>query len=150
MLDTENKPQSLGFAITSSELNLKKGTLLSMRSKILSLILGTLLLPVLALANKGEVTLKGYIVDKPCSAKIMKNSDPAASAKGHKECAKKCAKSGLGIVSDGKFTPFDTKGTKQATELLEKTSQMESPMVEVVGKIKKDGTLAVASIKEVQ
>ena len=105
---------------------------------------------VAATARSTEVTLKGYLLDKMCSAKTMASTDPTANAKDHKtECAVSCADGGYGVVADGKYYTFDAKGNKLAAAILKNTKKTDSLSVEVTGTV--DGTrINVSSLKETE
>jgi hypothetical protein len=105
----------------------------------------------LAKGGSGDpVTLKGYVVDKHCIA--HKSGDLSAKASGMaRTCtlSKTCVASGLGLVSEGKWYPFDAKGSAKAAKVLEKAKEEKGTVVEVTGTM--DGeVLTVSSIKEVE
>jgi hypothetical protein len=93
-------------------------------------------------------TLKGYIVDKMCASGHA--DELSTMAPGHtKTCAlsEACLKSGLGIVSEGKWYGFDEKGSAKAASLLKKAKAEKGAMWEVTGVMTGD-QLVVSSIKE--
>jgi len=95
-----------------------------------------------------KMTLKGYIVDKMCAE--GHSDELSTMAPGHtKQCAlsESCLKTGLGIVSDGKWYSFDAKGSSKAAELVKNSKSEKGAMYEVVGEVKGD-MLVVSSIKE--
>lgn len=103
---------------------------------VLALALGTL-----ALAGEGQKTWNGYLIDKMCGAK------PERAANHSKSCTEKCAGSGLGVVTEGKFLAFDEKGNQLGADLLKNSKQTKGIKVTVDGKL--DGeTLQVTSLKE--
>ena len=110
-------------------------------------------LSLIAVAQEGNTTLTGYIVDKACATgKVAKASDPqAAAADAPKSCAlmESCLKSGLGIYADGKYTQFDEKGTSLAKAALEKTKKEKGATFKVTGTLT-GGKLAVENIEEVE
>jgi hypothetical protein len=130
---------------------LEKGTY-RMKKRLGRSILLLMLISCTSLANSrtNEIILKGYIVDKLCSVKLLKDKDSAKAAREHKECVKRCARHGLGIISEGKYYPLDTSGSKKALKLLESSTKKESSQVEVVGTLKKSGIVVVKSIKEIE
>lgn len=88
-----------------------------------------------------EKTVNGYLIDKMCGAK------PERAASHTKSCAEKCAGSGFGVVSEGKFLAFDEKGNQLASDLLKNSKQAKGIKVTVEGE--QDGdTLKVTSLKE--
>jgi len=98
----------------------------------------------------GVMTMKGYVVDAQCAGDMADKEDVMKKAANHtKKCAlnEKCAESGYGLFSDGKWYKFDEAGDKQAKALIEKTSKKDQIAVEVKGTMG-DGTMAVTSIKE--
>jgi hypothetical protein len=106
---------------------------------------------VLAQGEEGsETTLKGYVVDKHCVAGKSGDLDAKASAM-PRSCtlSKACVASGLGLVSEGKWYTFDSKGSAKAAKLLKKAKADKGVMFEVTGTVEGD-TLTVTSIKEVE
>jgi|WetSurMetagenome_2_1015567.scaffolds.fasta_scaffold454795_3 hypothetical protein len=96
------------------------------------------------------VTKKGYVVDKMCSAGIMKKADPMERAAKHtKSCSleEHCASSGYGIVSDGKWMAFDEKGSAKAKAAIESTKREKGLYYEVSGTVSGD-VFTLASLKE--
>jgi hypothetical protein len=109
-------------------------------------------LSVVAIARDGEAKLTGYIVDKACSAKVGKESDPqAAAANETRGCIlmEACEKSGLGIYADGKYTEFDAKSAPLAKAALQKSKKDKGAKFQVTGKIA-GGKLTLEDIKEVE
>lgn len=98
-------------------------------------------------AKMEKMTYSGYLMDKMCAE--AHKDDMGEMAKTHTtECALKCKASGFGMVSDGKWYSFDTKGQSKAAAILKKTKTDKGVMVEVVGTANSD-TITVSSIKEV-
>ena len=121
-----------------------------MLKKFTFLLMAVFALSLVAMANDESVTLTGNIVDKACSAKVAKNTDPQTAAAGEaKGCVLRCAKSGLGIYADGKYVEFDEKGVAIAQAALEKSSKEKGAIFKVTGKVA-DGKMAVESISEVE
>lgn len=106
-----------------------------------------------AAAKGAKMTMKGFLMDKMCSANALKNQDPQAAAMKHtKGCAMKepCAKSGYGLVSDGKYYAFDGKGNELAAEFLKSTQKTNGLSLEVMGTHDQDGSIKVESLKEME
>ena len=97
-----------------------------------------------AWAAPAKVTLNGILIDKACS------KDPKTVPAEHgKDCAlmDDCVKSGYGVVAaDGKFTPFDTMGSKTALRWLNTTKATKNLKVTVTGTMD-GGVLKVENIK---
>lgn len=93
-------------------------------------------------------TVKGYLVDKACSAKILKEGGDAAKAH-TKDCAlmPDCKASGYGVITDdGRFVELDDGGDRMAVQTLEFLDQKDNIRVRVDGQIK-DGSIAVVAIQ---
>jgi len=110
-------------------------------------------LSLVVMARDGKTTLTGHIIDKACATgKDAKAKDPqAAAAEEPKSCAlmESCLKSGLGVYAEGKYYPFDQKGTALGKAALEKTKKEKGATFKVTGTV--SGTkLAVESIEEVE
>ena len=100
----------------------------------LAIAVGLLLLGNSATAkDKPTVgTWSGTLIDKHCSAK------EASNPSGHeKACVMKCAANGknLGMIVDGKFYSFDTKGEKLGWSILKKSKAESDIEVTVTGKL---------------
>jgi type 1 fimbria pilin len=93
--------------------------------------------------DKGATTLTGSIVDKHCSG-----ADMATHGKGCVLSAK-CLDSGLGVIVDGKFTPFDKASAAKAKAALEKSKKDKGAKFKVTGTLK-DGNLVATQIVEVE
>jgi hypothetical protein len=116
----------------------------------LALVLTLAVTASAAIAHASTVAIKGYLLDKMCSAKAMKAKDPEAVAKKHtKECAEKCTDSGFGIVANNKYYLFDAKGNELADALLKATQKTDSLAIEVVGTVDGD-KINVESLKEIE
>jgi hypothetical protein len=96
-------------------------------------------LVIMAQGDKKDWT--GYIVDDHCKA-----ADMATHGRG---CVTSpdCLKSGLGLYSDGKFTPFDEKSAAQAKAALEKSKKDKGAKFTVTGTVT-DGKIAATKIVE--
>ena len=103
-------------------------------------------LAAVSLAKDDKVTLTGYVVDKAC-----KDNAKVATGEHSKGCSlsERCAKSGYGVYSDGKFTEFDEKGASLAKAALEKSAKDKGAKFKVTGMLH-DGKLMVESIDEVE
>ncbi len=86
----------------------------------------------------GAETVKGYLIDKMCSAKVA--TEGVGAAKMHtKDCAlmPNCKGSGYGVVTaDGKFLKFDKDGDRMAAKVLGFTSSKDNIKVTVDGEVK--------------
>jgi len=90
--------------------------------------------------------VEGYLVDKMCSAKVLKEGGDAAKAH-TKGCAMGCKESGFGVVtSDGKFIKFDKDGDGMALKMLGMASKDDNIEVVVNGEVKGD-TMTVVAIQ---
>jgi hypothetical protein len=93
-------------------------------------------------------TVKGYLVDKMCSAKVAKEG--AEAAKAHtKDCAlmPNCQSSGYGVfTADGKFLKFDEDGDRFAVKMLGFSSSKDNIKVTVDGEVKGD-SIAVKALQ---
>ncbi len=99
-------------------------------------------------------SMKGYLVDQMCGKKMPKAGPEKAMEKARKhtrDCAlmDDCAASGYGLVSGGKFYPFDEAGSKQAAEYLKNTKKKSALEVEVVGTMNGDN-INVQAIHDVK
>jgi hypothetical protein len=116
-------------------------------SKI-GLLVALLVLASTALAKVEKTTMKGYLLDKMCSNKILKDKDAKEATRKHSvECAEECAKGGYGILSNGKYYLFDQKGNDMVATLLKSTKKKDSLSIEVMGTVKGD-KIDVESLKE--
>ena len=75
------------------------------------------------------------LVDTMCSEKDAVKADPD---KHPAKCAIQCAKSGYGIMADGKFVKLDANGNKQAAAALAATKKTDHLRATVVGERKGD------------
>ena len=82
------------------------------------------------------------LIDTMCSEKDAVKADPD---KHPAKCAVACAKSGYGIMADGKFLKFDAKGNDQAKAALQATKKTDHLRATVVGERKGD-EIAVQSV----
>jgi hypothetical protein len=121
-------------------------------SKIV-LVVGLLMaLTTLALADGETKTLTGHLVDKACSGRFVAAATPQEASAGHsKKCAlmEKCAASGYGVFSDGKYYEFDAKGTELAKAAFEKSTKEKGATFKVVGKVE-GAKISVVSITEAE
>jgi hypothetical protein len=75
------------------------------------------------------------LVDSMCSEKDAVKAD---ADKHTSKCAVACAKSGYGIMADGKFLKFDANGNKEASAALLATKKTDHLRANVVGEHKGD------------
>ena len=106
-----------------------------------------LLMTALALtASAAEI--EGFLIDKACSAKAVKDGYKAAGAH-NKDCALMdgCGDSGFGVLTaDNKYLLFDKEGSKKATAALQASKKSDNLKIKVTGDIS-GNTIKVASIK---
>ena len=113
-----------------------------MLKKFIFSLTAIMALSLVIMAQGGkETSWSGYIVDKHCAA-----ADMATHGRG---CvvSPKCLESGLGLYSDGKFTPFDEKSSAQAKAALEKSKKDKGAKFTVTGTVA-DGKIAATKIVE--
>jgi hypothetical protein len=105
------------------------------------LLLAAVLVAV-PLAARAEIWKNASLLDTMCSAKeqVAKNPDAHPTS-----CALQCAKSGYGIVVDGKYLKFDKAGNDQVLAALKSTKKTDHLHVTVDGDLKGD-TIAVKSV----
>ena len=123
-----------------------------MLKKFILSLTAIMVLSLVVIAQGGNATLEGYIVDKSCSMKDAKEADPqAAAANETKSCIlmESCLKSGLGVYSGGKYIQFDQKGVALAKAALEKSAKDKGAKFKVTGKVTGD-KIAVENIEEVE
>lgn len=106
----------------------------------------------LTAAAQESTHVTGYLVDKMCASGMVKKSPADAmdrAAKHTRECAmeKDCAAAGYGVVSDGKWIQFDSKGNEKAADFLKHTKQTDHLLVDVNGSVS-NGVIAVSSISK--
>ena len=101
-----------------------------------------LALPALAAESK---TFKDVaMVDVNCSSKVASNPDAHT-----RSCALKCASSGFGILTEGKYVKFDAAGNEKAVAALKASSKSDHLRVNVTGQM--DGeTLKVETLTLVE
>lgn len=81
------------------------------------------------------------LVDVNCSKKVAANPDAHT-----RDCALSCAKSGFGIVQDGKFIKFDANGNREVLRELKASHETDHLRVNVKGKVE-GNTMKVSSVK---
>jgi hypothetical protein len=101
-----------------------------------------ILIIALALPMAAQTWKNAPLMDTDCSGSAAKLENPDKHSKG---CALKCADSGYGIVVDGKYIPFDSKGNDLAKAALDKTEKKDHLRVTVDGDMK-DDKIAVSSL----
>ncbi len=97
-----------------------------------------------------EMTYSGYVVDQMCAGGMEKKADAMTKAAAHtRDCAlsEHCAASGYGLFINGKYHPFDSKGSELTKSMLEKSKTDNHIYAMVTGSMK-GNTLEVSSIKE--
>ena len=95
-------------------------------------IAGTVLLSGSLLAEEWKNV---SLVDTMCSEKDAVKADPD---KHPAKCAVACAKSGYGIMADGKFLKLDDAGNKQVAAALQSATKPDHIRATVVGDRKGD------------
>ena len=127
-----------------------------MSRKLVSLISASIFLAGLVVMGTAQsntsVSLTGTIVDKACSARFTKASDPqTASATHTRRCSlmENCTKSGYGVFADGKYYEFDEKGNELAKAKIEASKKDAGAKYKVEGSIQ-ESKLIVKSISEVE
>jgi hypothetical protein len=113
-----------------------------------ALLLTVLTAATVVISQAKPVAIKGILLDKMCSAKLMKSKDPEAAAKAHtKKCAEECASSGYGVVSGNKYYLFDAKGNELAEAIIKSTNKTDGLGIEVIGTVNGD-TINVQNLSE--
>ena len=102
---------------------------------LLAFVATVTLFSTLALAE----TWTGILVDNMCK-------DKPDLASHTRKCALGCAKSGFGLVTDGKFVKFDSAGNAKAVAALKASSKEKDLQATVTGTLQ-DGTIQVESIQ---
>ena len=100
------------------------------------------ILALAPLAASAEVWKNASLLDSMCAAKEKVAKDPDSHPT---SCALQCAKSGYGIMADGKFLKFDEKGNEQVSTALKATKKTDHLRVTVDGERKGD-SIAVKSV----
>jgi hypothetical protein len=101
-----------------------------------------------------KVKLTGYMVDKMCASGHLKDTPEKANAFAAKHsgtCAlmPECTESGFGIITDGKWYPFDAKGNELAKTIFQNTKKKDHIGVTVEG-MEHDGKIMVETITETE
>jgi hypothetical protein len=89
-------------------------------------------------------TLTGYLVDKSCA--LRATSLTAVGPTHSTQCLLKAHEPALGVVANGRWIPFDEKGSKKAVELLTKSAPAKGTKVVVTGRMK-ESAFAVSKIE---
>jgi hypothetical protein len=98
-------------------------------------------------ASAAEV--KGILLDRMCSVKIVAANDQKAAQNHTRDCAlmEDCVKAGYGVfTADGKFITLDPAGNQKAQEALKASKKKDNIRVQVTGEQSGD-SIAVAAIK---
>jgi len=106
-------------------------------------LLAASILALVPLAAAAETWKNASLMDSMCASKEKVAKDPDAHPA---SCAIQCAKSGYGIMADGKFLKFDAKGNEQIASELKSTKKTDHLRVTVDGDRTGD-TIAVKSVK---
>lgn len=106
-------------------------------------LLAASILALVPLAASAEVWKNASLMDTMCASKEKVAKDPDSHPT---SCAIQCAKSGYGIMADGKFLKFDQAGNDQVAAELKATKKADHLRVTVDGERKGD-TIAVKSVK---
>jgi hypothetical protein len=116
-----------------------------MLKKFIFSLTAVMALSLVVMAQGGKDTStswEGAIVDTHCSKADM------ATHKRSCVTAKACLDSGLGLYSDGKFTPFTEKSSAQAKAALEKSKKDAGAKFKVTGTVV-EGKIEITKIEEV-
>lgn len=103
----------------------------------------------LAHVSGGPVTKTGILIDVMCGEVAAFNLEKAASHKVSCSVSLNCRESGFGIITQGKFYPFDQMGNQKALNLLKGTRKKSHVKVEVTGDLDGD-TVRVSKLQEVE
>ena len=101
------------------------------------------ILAVVPLAASAETWKNASLLDTMCASKEKMAKDPDSHPA---SCAIQCAKSGYGIMVDGKYLKFDARGNEQVAQELKSTKKTDHLRVTVDGERQGD-TIAVKSVK---
>jgi len=101
------------------------------------------ILAAVPLAASAETWKNASLLDTMCASKEKVAKDPDSHPA---SCAVQCAKSGYGIMADGKYLKFDAKGNEQIAQELKSTKKTDHLRVTVDGERQGD-TIAVKSVK---
>jgi len=101
------------------------------------------ILAAVPLAASAEVWKNASLLDTMCASKEKMAKDPDSHPTA---CALQCAKSGYGIMADGKYLKFDARGNEQIASELKSTKKTDHLRVTVDGERQGD-TIAVKSVK---
>jgi hypothetical protein len=75
----------------------------------------------------------GLLIDTACGRRLAKSPEEAAAHQVSCSLKEECAKTGFGVIVDGKFHKFDKAGNKLATVILKATSKTAGLKVRVDG-----------------
>ena len=104
-------------------------------------------LPSAGRRAESKETLTGFILDRSCASRAtMLSSTGAAHAS---ECLLSRRDAELGVVTRGKWVPFDEKGSKKAAELIKKMTARKGVIVSAEGRTKGD-VFAVSNVKLIE
>lgn len=108
-----------------------------MKKLMLAMVLAGLAIPAVALAATWE---KVALIDKNCVGKFGSDPDSHPTS-----CLLKCASSGYGIMTEGKWVKLDKAGNDKAMAALKATGKKDHVRVNVTGEMKGDA-IAVSSL----
>ena len=110
--------------------------------------LTVVLLALVVVGSAAAAELQGILVDRHCSAKVVKAGQTAAQ--NHtRECAlmPDCMAAGYGVLTpDGKFITLDSAGNKMAEAALKASQKKNDLRVQVSGQVSGD-SVKVANLK---
>ena len=112
------------------------------------MFLTVVLLALVVVGTATAADLQGFLVDRHCSAKVVKEGQQAG--KNHtRECSlmPDCVAAGYGVLTpDGKFITLDSAGNKMAEAALKASQKKNDLRVRVSGQVSGD-SIAVANLK---
>ena len=127
----------IGHPLFNRSPNNNKHTMKQIAKSFLAL-LAIMLLSTTLSAKGTPGTWSGTLIDKHCGGKMA--TDATKLGAHDKDCTMKCAKNGagLGMVVDGKWYAFDSKGEKMGWKLLKGSTMTDNMMVTVTGSLNGD------------
>jgi hypothetical protein len=118
-----------------------------MRALVRLLVIAGLVAGLGCVAYAAQV--RGILLDRSCSTKIVAAKDQKAAQDHTRECAlmPDCVKSGYGVfTADGKFITFDQPGNQKAEQALKASKKKDNVKVQVTGDQSGD-SMTVTAIK---
>jgi len=110
--------------------------------------LTVVLLAMVVVGSAAAADLQGFLVDRHCSAKVVKEGQKAAQSH-TRECAlmPDCVASGYGVLTpEGKFITLDSAGNKMAEAALKASQKKNELRVQLSGQVSGD-SIKVANLK---